>query len=68
MDLFASNINNKCDEYVSWRKDPGSVAVDAFTLNWRNFNFYAFPPLCLILKVIEKIIQDKAEGIVIVPD
>ena len=32
IDLFASRINKKCKKYVSWLRDPGSVAVDAFTL------------------------------------
>jgi len=41
--------------------------VDAFTKNWKNEFLYAFPPFCIITKVIHKIIQDKAEGILIVP-
>lgn len=32
IDLFASRANAKCRRYVSWRKDPGSMAIDAFTL------------------------------------
>lgn len=68
VDLFASSINKKCSTYVSWRRDPGSLAIDAFTLKWTDLNFYAFPPFCLILRVIQKIVQDKAEGILVVPD
>ena len=67
VDLFASQINHKCDKYVSWRRDPGSFAVDAFTLNWQNIYFYAFPPFNLVLRTLRKIIQDKAEGILVVP-
>lgn len=67
IDLFASRTNNKCGQYVSWHKDPGSCAIDAFTLNWNDLEFYAFPPVALILKVLRKIITDKAEGIVVVP-
>lgn len=67
VDLFASHINKKCDKYVSWHKDPGSYAVDAFTVNWKGLSFYAFPPFNLILRTLQKIIQDKAEGIVVVP-
>lgn len=67
IDLFASNINTKCRKYFSWVKDPGSIGVDAFTFPWRDLKFYAFPPFLLILRVLQKIIQDKAEGIVVVP-
>lgn len=67
IDLFASNSNNKCKSYVSWKPDPGCVTVDSFTICWRGVFFYAFPPFCLINKVVDKIIIDKAEGILVVP-
>lgn len=67
IDLFASYLNTKCQYYVSWRPDPGSVAVDAFSISWSDLKFYAFPPFPLILKVIKKLIFDRAEGIVVVP-
>lgn len=67
IDLFASSINNKCNLYVSWFPDPGSVAVDAFTLSWKNLKFYAFPPFILLPRVLRKIIDDEATGTLIVP-
>lgn len=67
IDLFASRINAKCRNYVSWLRDPGSMAVDAFTLNWKNFFFYAFPPFILVTRVLQKIRAERAEGIVVVP-
>ncbi|KYN15933.1 hypothetical protein ALC57_11826, partial [Trachymyrmex cornetzi] len=39
IDLFASNINSKCDIFVSWFPDPESFAVDAFTLDWGKYYF-----------------------------
>lgn len=68
IDLFASRNNNKCIKYVSWIKDPDAIACDAFTLNWSDLNFYAFPPFALILRVLQKILSEKAEGIVVVPN
>ena len=68
IDLFASRTNHKCIRYVSWKKDPGSETIDAFTLNWKDFYFYAFPPFSIILKVLRKIRKDKAQGIVVIPD
>lgn len=67
IDLFASSINAKCPRFVSWLPDPLAFAIDAFSLDWSEFFFYAFPPFILILKVIRKIISDKAEGVVVVP-
>lgn len=67
IDLFATNINSKCSKFVSWFKDPEAVAVDAFTISWRNLYFYAFPPFALVLRVIRKIIDDRAEGVLLVP-
>ncbi|KAJ8949104.1 hypothetical protein NQ317_004198 [Molorchus minor] len=67
IDLFASRINTKCAKYVSWGPDPDSWAVDALTLNWRDFKFYAFPPFILLDRVLEKIRDEKTTGIVVAP-
>lgn len=67
IDLFASRINTKCEKYVSWKRDPYAYDIDAFTLDWHSFYFYAFPPFSLVLKVLNKIIADRATGIVVVP-
>ena len=67
IDLFASRLNNQLDAYCSWKPDPGCTYVDAFSINWSNFNFFAFPPFSLIPKCVQKIIQDKAKGILLIP-
>lgn len=67
IDLFATKLNSKCEKYVSWFPDPDSVSVDAFTLKWSKLFFYAFPPFQIISKVLEKIKQDRATGILVVP-
>lgn len=48
-------------------RDPDAYKVDAFTLNWSTLNFYAFPPFSVVSRMLQKIIDDKAEGIVVVP-
>ncbi|KAJ8911216.1 hypothetical protein NQ315_014928, partial [Exocentrus adspersus] len=68
IDLFASRANTKCQKYVSWRPDPDSILVDAFTISWTDYNFYAFPPFSLINRVVNKIIKDRATGILVVPN
>lgn len=67
IDLFASRSNKKCEKFISWKNDPESVAIDAFTVNWSNLFFYAFPPFSIILRVLKKIRTDGARGIVVVP-
>ncbi len=67
VDLFAAYSNAKCTSYVSWKADPSSWKVDAFTLCWTDLVFYAFPPFNLVGKVISKIIADKANGILVCP-
>jgi len=67
IDLFATRINAKCKDYVSWMRDPDALAIDAFTLNWNSFFFYAFPPFALINRVLQKIKAEKAKGILVAP-
>lgn len=67
IDLFATHCNKKCDRYVSWVQDPGSLGTDAFTFSWTKEFFYAFPPFSLILRVLQKIQSEKATGILVVP-
>ena len=67
IDLFASRLNYKCKLYVSYQPDPGAFAINAFHLSWNSLNFYAFPPVCIIQKVLHKIQEDSATGLVLVP-
>lgn len=68
IDLFATRANKKCQRYLSWHRDPYAENIDAFTVDWSTFNlFYAFPPFSLISKCIQKIICDKATGIMVFP-
>ena len=41
--------------------------VDAFSIEWSQFFFYAFPPFCLIPRRVQKIIHDRASGILVIP-
>ena len=67
IDLFASRLNNQLNSYCSWKADPHCSFVDAFSIDWSKFHFYAFPPFSLIPRCIQKITQDKAKGILIIP-
>lgn len=67
IDLFASSANNKCEKFISWRRDPHAFRVDAFTVDWGEFYFYTFPPFSLVLRTLQKIRDNRAEGVVVVP-
>ncbi|XP_063981069.1 uncharacterized protein LOC135164542 [Diachasmimorpha longicaudata] len=41
VDLFASRTNEKCRKYLSWESDPGAMEIDAFTISWNEYFFYA---------------------------
>lgn len=67
LDLFASRVNGKCEKFCSWYGDPEAFCVDVFTFDWGEYDFYAFPPFALILRVLTKIQIDQVQGIVVVP-
>ena len=67
IDLFASRLNRQFSTYCSFRPDPEAYLVDAFTVSWSEKQFYCFPPFSCVLRVLQKIIQDKATGVVVVP-
>lgn len=68
IDLFASRLNNKIDCYCSYKSDPGATYIDAFTIDWRQFDCcYVFAPFSMISRCIGKIRTDRAQAIVITP-
>ena len=66
-DLFASRLNNQISSYCSWQADPNSTHVDAFTMNWNGHKFYAFPPFSLLPRCLQKMSQDRAQGVLNAP-
>ena len=68
IDLFASRINNHFPQYVSFKPDPGAVAVDIFSLNLRDLKFYAFPPFSVINTFLQRVREDQASGILVIPN
>ena len=61
IDLFATRHNHKICTYCSWKPHPGCPFVDAFSLNWNSFNFYAFPPFSLIPPCLQKSTRTKQQ-------
>ena len=55
VDLFVSRLNRyQLKPFASWRPDPEAMAIDAFSLDWREQYFYAFPPFSLINRVLKR--------------
>ena len=53
-----TNINTQFGKYEAFRPNPGATYVDAFSIDWFDLTFYAFPPISVIPRV---------EGIIVVP-
>ena len=68
IDLFATYSNKKVKKFCSRFPNPDVFKVDAFTISWTNEKSYAFPPFALVLPTLKKFINDKAEGILVVPN
>ena len=68
IDLFASRLNKQFALYCSYRPDPEATFVDAFSISWADLKFYCFPPFSCLLQAVQKIIQEQARGILVVPD
>ena len=68
IDLFASRLNAKLKIFCSWRPDPEASYIDAFTLNWNEFDYnYVFPPFSLLPRILQKIEAERAEALVVAP-
>ena len=61
-------IVSNSTEFISYRLDSEPKTVNAFTKSWTDLKFYAFLPFICLPRVIQKIWQDRAKGIVVVPD
>jgi hypothetical protein len=67
VDLFASRLNYQLKPFISWLPDPDALAIDAFTMNWQGWLIYCFPPFSLVQRCLRKLIDDQAEGVMVVP-
>jgi hypothetical protein len=52
IDFFACDYNAKFEKNYSRFWNPLSFAVNAFTLNWKEWNAWIVPPIYLILRVL----------------
>lgn len=67
IDMFASKRNFQLSRYVSYTPDVNAVAINTFSLNWNKYYSYIIPPFSVMGQVLQKLEQDKAEAILVVP-
>ena len=67
VDLFATRINKQFNCYVALGPEPESIAVDAFSIRWNGINGYIFPPFSLLPRVLQKMEQEEATAVVVIP-
>ena len=67
IDLFASWLNHQLPKYMSWHPGLGSCAVDSLQHSWRILYACAFPPYCLIGKVLAKVSKDQSLLLIVTP-
>ena len=53
VDLFASEENRKAKIFCSWIPSHLALATDTLSVSRENMEAYAFPPICLIPKVLQ---------------
>lgn len=68
LDCFASRLNSQIATYVAYRPDPYATHIDAFSINWRSYCCYLFPPFSLVPKVLQKIKTNNCRVMIVVPD
>lgn len=67
IDMFASSQNYQLKPYVSYLPDSNAYAINAFSLNWKTFYAFLFPPFSVIAATLQKLEEDAADAILIAP-
>ena len=66
LDAFASKETHQLPRYMSWYQDQDAVARDALLHQWDRVT-YLFPPVPLLLKVLQQIQEQKIRAILLCP-
>ncbi len=68
IDWFASSLNAQLDRFYSWKHEPAAEGIDAFSFSWFEEPGYIFPPFCLLPRILQKVMVDRARVLLIHPD
>lgn len=67
IDLFASRLNAKLNNYVSRYPEPNACAIDAFSINWDHGLLFINPPFSVISRILKKLQTDQGEAVLVAP-
>jgi len=67
VDLFATRITWQLDRFFSWKPDPLSEAIDAFSQDWKTIAGFANPPWGLVCRCLQQVLQQEATIVLITP-
>ena len=67
LSIFATRLNHKHPLYISPVPDQNAWDIDALNINWSGITAYAYPPMALLHRMIQKIRQCNCLNIVIAP-
>ena len=67
IDLFASRLSYQLRPFVAYQPDPKAMTINTFSISWKPYVFYAFPPFSFIPKVLQKIQAVEATELLVVP-
>jgi hypothetical protein len=67
IDLFATWRNKRLPVFCSLVNDDRALAVDALSIVWTGMFAYAFPPIPMIHKILEKIRNEDCMVLLIAP-
>ncbi|KAA6355550.1 MAG: putative Transposon Tf2-6 polyprotein [Streblomastix strix] len=69
IDAFSTRKNKVLKQYCSSREDRKALSRDGLAISWNSQLIWAHPPIPLIAKCLQKIIQEKVDlTILITPD
>ena len=66
VDLFANRFTAQCQRYGSPCPDILAELVDALASDWPPLTLYAFPPVCIMDRVIVKIHQERPRALILI--
>jgi hypothetical protein len=69
LDAFASGWNAQVPRYYSLNRETGAAGMNGLYHSWKGEKgVYAFPPIPLISRVIQKVVEEEVPLLLITPD
>ena len=66
VDLFAFGLNLQLPQYITWRPALFSQDTDAIHQDWSQDYLHAFPPFCLISRILQTVRQERRPSMLLI--